>query len=109
MKPNHCGQESHTDTKSEKTFRGIWDGADFKSYKTFQFAFWVSSPPKRKETPFHLSWSFCIHHFAGSTTDFLEATSSAGCLEVLQALGACVPETHTSPGVGKKSREKNFN
>ena len=61
---------------------------------------------RRKETPFHLSWSFCIHHFAGSTTNFLEATSSSGCLEVLQALGACVPETHNSPGVGRKSRKK---
>ena len=56
MKPNHCGQESHTDTKSEKTFRGIWDGADFQSYKTFQFAFWISSPPKPKgnSIPFEL-------------------------------------------------------
>lgn len=43
IRPNHRGQESHTDTKSEKTFRGIWDEVDLKNYKTFQFTFWLSS------------------------------------------------------------------
>lgn len=34
--------------------------------------------------------------------------SSSGCLEVLQALDASVPETHTSPGGGRKSDQKIF-
>lgn len=44
-KPNHCGQESHTDTRLEQTSRGLWDGAGLGGCRALPFACGTASPP----------------------------------------------------------------
>lgn len=51
VRSNARGQQSYADTISEEMFGGIWDEAGFHSYRTFQFAFWTSCPPKAEGNP----------------------------------------------------------
>lgn len=90
-RPNHHGWEFHMDTKKWAD-RGVWVKQTWEPHTVLLSGSLLWS---RKHRPFHSSCSFCIHHLVASTTHFLEAVSSSGCLWSFASAGSlCARNSH---------------